>query len=117
MSTKMKQYANKLLDLLPLKNKEEDFEKSPQGYALRERACLAQLCMHANKTVRRAAAELPILRDMFVIAMYEREDDKKIKSLLHDRYIAALDKESSRDIELEAAQAENTLLKQQLKEL
>ena len=105
MST-MKQYAKNLLELRNLTNKDEDFEKSPQGYALRERACLVQLCLHENKIVRKAAAELPILRDMFVIAMYEQEEDKKIKASLKPRYLDAITKENQRDIELEHAQSE-----------
>lgn len=85
----------KLLSLLKLTSKDK-FAKSPNGYAMRERASLLQLCLHPSKIVRLAAAELPLLRDMFIIAMYEQEKDKGIKAVLQPRFEAAVSKHQQR---------------------
>lgn len=58
------------------------FSVTPQGYAQRNEACLIQLATHTNNVVRRAVAELPLLRDMFVRAMNSLEESKAIKAIL-----------------------------------
>lgn len=87
----MKQNIEKLLSLLKLTSKDK-FAKTPNGYSMRERACLLQLCLHKNKVVRLAAAELPLLRDMFIVAMYELERDKAVKLILEPKFEAAVSK-------------------------
>lgn len=109
----VKQYAEALIELKDLgKN---DFPKTPAGYARRERAALVQLCLHESKAVRKAAAQIPCMRDMFIVAMYENETDQSIRKLLEPQYQAALSKSDKRDSELEGANREIERLKAQLK--
>ena len=109
MST-MKENVAKLVATVEMVSK-EDFPKTPRGYSQRTNATLAQLCFHADPVVRLACATAPLLRDMFVIAMYERETDAEIKGVLEPRYIDACSKEQARDAELDAAKAEIESLK------
>ena len=110
----MKQYVGKLIELLTVTDPNV-FPKTPRGYAQRERASLVQLCMHVDKTVRMAAAHSPLLRDMFIVAMYESESDRDVKDVLEPRYLTALSKAEQRESEIVCLQDENESLKAQLK--
>lgn len=109
----IKSFAAKLFELRTLTST-DDFQKTPRGYQLRERAALVQLCLHPNPVVRMAAAELPVLRDMFIVAMFEQESNADVKAVLEPRYLEAISKEDERQAELEAKDSEIASLKEQL---
>ncbi len=113
MST-MKENVVKLVASFEMTAK-EDFPKTPRGYSMRTNACLIQLCLHADRAVRLACATSPLLRDMFVIAMHENEQDAEIKTILEPLYLAAVSKDHMRDHELEALKGEVTTLRAALK--
>ena len=110
----MKQHVDKLLQLVEVTNVAA-FPKTPRGYQQRERASLLQLCLHPNPIVREAAAQSVLLRDMFVVAMYEAETDESIKSLLEVRYRSALSKEQQRESEVDSLKSRVEDLLAQLK--
>jgi len=110
----MKQHVDKLLQLIGIDDVAV-FPKTPRGYSQRERASLLQLCLHKDATVRMAAAKSPLLRDMFVVAMYEAEKDADIKKVLEPRYVQALSKDQQRESEIDSLQSQVNELKAQLK--
>ena len=97
----MKQHVEKLVTLLDVTDKAM-FAKNPSGYTKRAHATLLQLGMHKDPVVRMAVAQNPLLRDMFVVAMYEAESDDDIKAVLESRYQSALSKADQRDAEHQA---------------
>ena len=82
------------------------FKKDPAGYERRNRATLIQLCLHPDKTVRMACATSPLLRDMFVVAMYQAEQDSEIKLALEPRYLACMTKQDQYAQTIDAQKAE-----------
>ena len=70
----------------------EDFEQKPSGYAKRSKAMIFQLATHPVKAVRKAVAESPLLSRTMIVAFFETEEDKAIKSILEPRYQAAVSK-------------------------
>ena len=109
----MSDYAKKLEELKGCEDP-ETFEKSPAGYALRERATLVTLCFHPDPAVRFAIATNPLLRDMFAIMMYNNEETKEIKNALEPRYKKALSKEDQRDLHMNALEDENASLREKI---
>lgn len=110
----MKENVAKLVALANVTDKTE-FPKTPRGYIQRLNASMIQLCLHTDPIVRTACATSPLLRDMFVIAMFENEQDAEIKTILEPRYLEACSKEHMRDTELEDLRGQVTTLQAALK--
>jgi len=90
------------------------FKKDPAGYERRNKATLIQLCLHPDKTVRMACATSPLLRDMFVVCMYQQEQDSEIKQVLEPRYLACMTKQDQYAQTIDAQKAEIEHLRAEL---
>src|SRR3990172_6542380 len=112
MST-MRNSINNIVALAASTDK-ASFAKTPQGYQQRNEACLAQLCFHENVDVRKAVANLPLLRDKFVLAMYERETVADVKAILAPRAEDAMSKSDKYASTIEAQAATIDDLRRQL---